>query len=81
MWPNDNATCIISLISADINECAEAVDDLCTAEGTVCHNTEGAFKCVPLKKRDVSLSCPPGFKKNLVNQVCDGKCFLTHQNR
>nr|XP_026486783.1 latent-transforming growth factor beta-binding protein 4-like isoform X1 [Vanessa tameamea] len=55
----------------DINECAEAIDDLCTAEDTVCHNTEGSFKCVPLKKRDVSLSCPPGFKRNVINQVCD----------
>ncbi|XP_050356996.1 fibulin-2-like isoform X2 [Nymphalis io] len=54
-----------------INECAEAIDDLCTAKDTVCHNTEGSFKCVPLKKRDVSLSCPPGFKRNVINQVCD----------
>ncbi|KAJ2940992.1 hypothetical protein O0L34_g13117 [Tuta absoluta] len=55
----------------DINECAEAIDDLCTVEGTVCHNIPGSFKCVPVKKRDVSLSCPPGFKKNVQNQVCD----------
>ncbi|XP_063897763.1 fibulin-1 isoform X1 [Helicoverpa armigera] len=55
----------------DINECAEATDDLCTAEDTVCHNTPGAFKCVPIKKRDVGLSCPPGFKRNIINQVCD----------
>ncbi|XP_052745151.1 fibrillin-2 [Bicyclus anynana] len=55
----------------DINECAESLDDLCTATDTVCHNTEGSFKCVPLKKRDVSLSCPPGFKRNVINQVCD----------
>ncbi|XP_050685092.1 latent-transforming growth factor beta-binding protein 4-like isoform X2 [Leptidea sinapis] len=55
----------------DINECAEADDDLCTAEETVCHNTEGSFKCVPVKKRDVNLSCPPGFKRNIINQVCD----------
>ncbi|XP_075987450.1 uncharacterized protein LOC142984030 isoform X2 [Anticarsia gemmatalis] len=40
-------------------------------EDTVCHNTAGAFKCVPIKKRDVGLTCPPGFKRNLVNQVCD----------
>lgn len=57
----------------DINECAEAIDDLCTAEDTVCHNIPGAFKCVPIKKRDVGLSCPPGFKRNVQNQVCDGK--------
>ncbi|KAM3958839.1 LOW QUALITY PROTEIN: uncharacterized protein ACR2FA_007141 [Aphomia sociella] len=55
----------------DINECAEAIDDLCTAENTVCHNTPGAFKCVPIKKRAVGLSCPPGFKKNVMSQVCD----------
>nr|XP_034836920.1 fibrillin-2-like isoform X4 [Maniola hyperantus] len=55
----------------DINECAESLDDLCTKEDTVCHNTGGSFKCVPLKKRDVSLSCPPGFKRNVINQVCD----------
>ena len=57
----------------DVNECAEAIDDLCTDKDTVCHNTEGSFKCVPLKKRDVGLSCPAGFKRNVVNQVCDGK--------
>lgn len=55
----------------DINECAEAKVDLCTVEDTVCHNIPGAFKCVPIKKRDVSLTCPPGFKRNVVNQVCD----------
>ncbi|XP_045456482.1 fibulin-1-like [Melitaea cinxia] len=55
----------------DINECAEADDDLCTTVDTVCHNTEGSFKCVPLRKRDVSLSCPAGFKRNIINQVCD----------
>ncbi|XP_072945885.1 uncharacterized protein [Epargyreus clarus] len=54
-----------------INECAEALDDLCTEEDTVCHNTEGSYKCVPIKKRDVGLSCPPGFQRNVVNQVCD----------
>ncbi|CAH0697567.1 unnamed protein product [Spodoptera exigua] len=43
----------------------------CKAEDTVCHNTPGAFKCVSIKKRDVGLSCPPGFKRNLINQVCD----------
>lgn len=63
----------LAMAVADINECAEAVDDLCTAEDTVCHNTPGTFKCVPIKKRDVGLSCPPGFKRNVVNQVCDGK--------
>ncbi|KAI5645950.1 calcium-binding EGF domain-containing protein [Phthorimaea operculella] len=62
---SDKRTC------KDINECAEAIDDLCTVEGTVCHNIPGSFKCVPVKKRDVSLSCPPGFKKNIKNQVCD----------
>lgn len=66
---------ILYLSNLDINECAEATDDLCTAEDTVCHNTPGAFKCVSLKKRDVGLSCPPGFKRNLINQVCDGKCL------
>ncbi|XP_059057895.1 latent-transforming growth factor beta-binding protein 4-like isoform X2 [Achroia grisella] len=55
----------------DVNECAEAIDDLCTAEDTVCHNTPGAFKCVPIKKRAVGLSCPAGFKKNVQSQVCD----------
>ncbi|CAG9796150.1 unnamed protein product [Diatraea saccharalis] len=55
----------------DINECAEAIDDLCIAEDTVCHNTAGSFKCVPIKKRDVGLTCPPGFKRNVQNQVCD----------
>ncbi|XP_030025273.2 fibrillin-1 [Manduca sexta] len=62
---SDNKTC------KDINECAESTDDVCTADGTVCHNTDGAFKCVPIKKRDVGLSCPPGFKRNIINQVCD----------
>ncbi|XP_013148849.1 PREDICTED: fibulin-1 [Papilio polytes] len=61
----DNKTC------KDINECGELTEDLCTEEDTVCHNTEGSYKCVPIKKRDVSLSCPPGFKRNLLNQVCD----------
>jgi hypothetical protein len=57
----------------DINECAEAIDDLCTAEGSVCHNTAGSFKCVPIKKREVpAITCPPGFKRNIQNQVCDG---------
>ncbi|RVE53502.1 hypothetical protein evm_001872 [Chilo suppressalis] len=55
----------------DINECAEAIDDLCVAEDTVCHNTAGSFKCVPIKKRDVGITCPPGFKRNVQNQVCD----------
>ncbi|CAG5037639.1 unnamed protein product [Parnassius apollo] len=62
---SDNKTC------KDINECREILDDLCTEEDTVCHNTVGSFKCVPIKKRDVSLSCPPGFKRNVLNQVCD----------
>ncbi|CAF4923814.1 unnamed protein product [Pieris macdunnoughi] len=61
----DNKSC------KDINECAEAEDDLCLAADTVCHNTEGSFRCVPLNKREVGLSCPPGFKRNVVNQVCD----------
>ncbi|XP_028025641.1 latent-transforming growth factor beta-binding protein 4-like isoform X1 [Bombyx mandarina] len=58
----------------DVNECAEADDDICTEEGFVCHNTPGSYKCVPLKpttKRDVGSNCPPGFKKNVLNQVCD----------
>lgn len=38
---------IILILFSDINECAEAVDDLCLAADTVCHNTEGSFKCVP----------------------------------
>ncbi|XP_053618875.1 fibulin-1-like [Plodia interpunctella] len=54
----------------DINECAEALDDLCVAKDTVCHNTAGSFKCVPIKKREVG-GCPPGFKKNVESQVCD----------
>ncbi|XP_060807459.1 latent-transforming growth factor beta-binding protein 4 [Amyelois transitella] len=54
----------------DINECAEALDDLCVAQDTVCHNTAGSFKCVPIKKREVG-GCPPGFKKNIESQVCD----------
>ncbi|KOB78331.1 Fibulin 1 [Operophtera brumata] len=41
----------------DINECAEAQDDLCIAEDTVCHNIPGAFKCVPIKKRDLGYKC------------------------
>ncbi|XP_026317325.1 uncharacterized protein LOC113228275 [Hyposmocoma kahamanoa] len=55
----------------DINECAESTDDLCTSDGTVCHNTPGSFKCVPIKKREVGFSCPPGYKPNVKNQVCD----------
>ncbi|XP_061724505.1 fibrillin-1-like isoform X2 [Cydia pomonella] len=54
----------------DINECAESADNLCTQEDHVCHNTPGSYKCVPLKKREVA-GCPPGFKKNVINQVCD----------
>nr|WBB28751.1 fibrillin 2-like protein [Yponomeuta cagnagella] len=55
----------------DINECALDLDNLCPGEGTVCHNTVGSYKCVPIRKRDVGRNCPPGFKKNDVNQVCD----------
>lgn len=55
----------------DINECMESSDDLCTEGGTVCHNTPGSYRCVPVRKRDVSRSCPPGFKRNVENQVCD----------
>ncbi|XP_049881665.1 fibulin-1-like isoform X2 [Pectinophora gossypiella] len=63
---SDKKTC------KDINECAEAIDDLCTAEGSVCHNVPGTFKCVPIKKRETpSISCPAGFKRNVQNQVCD----------
>ncbi|XP_038219237.1 latent-transforming growth factor beta-binding protein 4-like isoform X2 [Zerene cesonia] len=54
-----------------INECAESTDDLCTAKDTVCHNTNGSYKCVPIKKREAGSGCPPGFKKNVINQVCD----------
>ncbi|CAB3233136.1 unnamed protein product [Arctia plantaginis] len=62
---DDKKTC------KDINECFELTEDLCTAENTVCHNVVGAFKCVPIRKREVGLTCPPGFKRNVINQVCD----------
>lgn len=56
----------------DINECALDLDNVCPEDGTVCHNTVGSYKCVPIRKRDVGRGCPPGFKRNDVNQVCDG---------
>lgn len=63
---------IIIYTILDINECTEAQDELCKADATVCDNIPGTFECVPIKKRDVGLSCPPGFKRNVQNQVCDG---------
>ncbi|GBP12161.1 EGF-containing fibulin-like extracellular matrix protein 1 [Eumeta japonica] len=61
----DETSCI------DINECADSDANLCTDDSMVCHNTPGSYKCVPLKKRETRLSCPPGFKMNLQNKVCD----------
>ncbi|PZC70341.1 hypothetical protein B5X24_HaOG205999 [Helicoverpa armigera] len=54
----------------DIDEC-QLEDPVCLP-GTQCHNLHGSYKCIPFKKEVEKGQCPPGFARNLNNNVCDG---------
>nr|XP_049705721.1 fibulin-2 [Helicoverpa armigera] len=60
----------------DIDEC-QLEDPVCLP-GTQCHNLHGSYKCIPFKKEVEKGQCPPGFARNLNNNVCDdiNECLL-----
>ncbi|XP_026730463.1 fibrillin-1 [Trichoplusia ni] len=61
----------------DIDECKLEVP-VCLP-GTQCHNVQGSYKCIPLKKHNVEKGqCPLGFSRNIDNHACDdiNECLL-----
>ncbi|CAH1643971.1 unnamed protein product [Spodoptera littoralis] len=61
----------------DIDECQLDVP-VCLA-GTQCHNLQGSYRCILGNKNNVEKGqCPPGFARNLKNNVCDdiNECLL-----
>lgn len=61
----------------DIDECKLEVP-VCLP-GTQCHNVQGSYKCIPMKKHNVEKGqCPLGFSRNIDNHACDGEylCFI-----
>ncbi|KAH9643953.1 hypothetical protein HF086_016503 [Spodoptera exigua] len=61
----------------DIDECQLDVP-VCLA-GTHCQNLQGSYRCISGKKNNAEKGqCPPGFARNLNNNVCDdiNECLL-----
>ncbi|XP_059051450.1 fibrillin-1-like [Achroia grisella] len=63
----------------DIDECV--LNPPVCLPGTQCYNVQGSYKCMPVKKNNMEKGqCPPGFKRNLLNNVCDdiNECTLPY---
>ncbi|KAL4712538.1 hypothetical protein ACJJTC_007554 [Scirpophaga incertulas] len=64
----------------DIDECT--LDPPVCLPGTQCHNIQGSYRCIPVKKtfNPEKGQCPPGFTKNMNNNACDdvNECKLSH---
>lgn len=52
----------------DIDECIIGQND-CNRESQNCLNTKGNYTCIDKASKK---TCPPGFKKNLFNDECEG---------
>lgn len=55
------------LLLEDVDECLTGENN-CNKESQICLNIKGNYTCVDKKSR-----CPPGFKKNVKTQLCEGK--------
>ncbi|CAB3255053.1 unnamed protein product [Arctia plantaginis] len=63
----------------DIDECQ--LDQPVCLPGSKCHNMQGSYRCIPVKKQNNNVEkgkCPPGFTRNADNNACDdiNECLL-----